>query len=146
LAVAHVVLGIVSYTTWPKPPSPLRLCIVGHPHDVKEQLLNGSRIGAMRVLAEPVSIDDLELGADCDVVLAGTLNDAERDMLRAGVQGHAVLTISEDDAACSGIVMFCLATSGTRVAFSVNLDSVARSGVVVNPQVLLLGRRQAGQP
>ena len=146
LVVAQVVLGIISYTAWPVPPSPVRLCMIGEPHDVDGRLLNGSRAGTMHVIAEPISINDPHLGAECDVVYAGALTDAERDVLRDHIQGHPVLTISEDDTACSGGSMFCLTTSSTKVAFSVNLDSVARSGVEVNPQVLLLGRRQEAQP
>jgi hypothetical protein len=40
--------------------------------------------------------------------------------------------------------MFCLnlAAGGATAGFAVNLDSVARSGVAVNPRVLLLGRRR----
>jgi hypothetical protein len=146
MAVAEVVLGIISYTTWPTPHAPLRLCVLGHPRDAEAPLLNGSRIGTLRVRAEPMSLDDPELGADCDVVYAGALTGRQFTRLRAGVQGHDVLTISEDDAACSGIIMFCLTTSGTKVLFSVNLDSVAHSGVEVNPQVLLLGRHPAVTP
>ncbi len=134
--MAEVVLGIISYTTWPTPHAPLRLCVLGHPRDAEAPLLNGSRIGTMRVRAEPMSLDDPQLGADCDVVYAGALTGRDFTRLRADVQGHGVLTISEDDAACSG----------TTVLFSVNLDSVAHSGVEVNPQVLLLGRRPAVTP
>lgn len=146
LAVAQVVLGIISYTAWPIPPSPVRLCIIGEPHEVEGRLLNGSRVGITHLIAEPISINDPRLGAECDVVYAGALTDAELNVLRDRIQGHPILTISVDDAACSGIVMFCLTTNRTKIAFSVNLDSVARSGVEVNPQVLLLGRRQAAPP
>ncbi len=146
MAVAEVVLGIISYTTWPTPPEPLRVCILEQPGDLERRLLDGSRIGATRVRAAAISIADPRLGADCNVVFSGALTPADRVVLRDDIQGHPVLTIDEDDTACSGLVMFCLTPSGTRVDFSVNLDSVARSGLEVNPQVLLLGRRRAVAP
>jgi YfiR/HmsC-like len=141
-AVAQVVLGIISYTTWPKPHSQLRLCILAQSNDVEGQLLNDVRIGTVSIVAKSMSIDDLHVGLDCDVVYANELTGAGREALGAAILNRPILTIDEGDATCSSIIMFCLNTSGTTVTFSVNLDSVARSGVEVNPQVLLLGRRR----
>jgi len=57
-----------------------------------------------------------------------------------------VLSISEADDPCTVGSLFCLRVSDQQVAFDVNLDSVARSGVRIHPSVLQLSRRRAVQP
>ena len=50
------------------------------------------------------------------------------------------------DSPCTVGSLFCLRVSDQQVAFEVNLDSVARSGVRIHPSVLQLSRRRGGQP
>jgi len=119
---------------------------VGRTNYANENFLDGDQIGSMRVKTQRMSIADTELGAGCDVVYSGALSNTERDILRNDLAGHPVLTISEDDEACSDSNMFCLVIRDQHVSFAVNLDSVARSGVNINPQVLLLGRRSRPSP
>ena len=140
LTVVQVVLGIISYTSWPAQLPSLQLCIVGHPADAQELILDRLQIGTTRLRAQYDTIADPQLGADCDVIYAGALTGSQRDQLRADISGHPILTITDNDPSCSDIIMFCLIPGGIRLGFSVNLDSIARSGVQVNPQVLLLGR------
>jgi len=138
---SNVVVGIISYVTWPRPPSPFRLCIIGQTYYATGPFLNGTKIATSRILTQHTTINDSRLGADCDVVYLGVMPDSNRQDVQAELTGHPVLTIAEDDASCSDSSMFCLVFHGTHVGFAVNLDSVARSGVEVDPQVLLLGRR-----
>jgi len=42
--------------------------------------------------------------------------------------------------------VFCLNIRGARISFKVNLDSLARSGVRVNPSVLQLAGNKAVRP
>jgi hypothetical protein len=139
-ATGNVVVGIISYITWPKPPSPFRLCIVGQTEHANGPFLDGTKIDTSRILTQHETIDNSQLGSDCDVVYSGAMTQSNRGILQAELTGHPVVTIAEQDKTCSDGSMFCLVFHGTDVAFSVNLDSVARSGVEVDPRVLLLGR------
>jgi hypothetical protein len=144
-AVSQVVLGILSYARWPREQSPLNLCLVG-PTEYADGLLrleqppgDGQRIQVQRRAA-----DDAGLGEQCQAVYLGVLSDSERQRVFAGLSGHAVLSIDEQDRQCSVGSMFCLDIRADQVSFAVNLDSVARSGVRVHPRVLDLARRRGG--
>ncbi|WP_342236823.1 YfiR family protein [Inquilinus sp. OTU3971] len=139
--VRQVVMGIISYTRWPVEPPQLRLCVIG-PAEYADDLL----AGATQASGRPVRAVRLgpggSPGADCDIVYLGRLGDAERRQIFAHLAGHAVLSITEQDDSCTVGSMFCLQVRGAEVSFQINLDSVARSGVRVNPKVLQLGRRR----
>lgn len=144
--VAQVVLGILGYARWPVEPQPLRVCVVG-PTEYTDDLLkgptmpSGTPIAARRLLA-----GDSRIPNECDAVYIGWLTAAQRSDLFAALQGHAVLSISEESDQCTVGSMFCLQVSDAQVSFKVNLDSVARSGVRVHPSVLQLSRRGASTP
>jgi hypothetical protein len=146
--VRHAVLGIMSYTKWPGSPARVRLCVVGQPGFAATLFAGPMQFRDTTVAVDRRAVGSGTLGEQCDAVYAGALGAAEGDELHRQLLGHAVLTITEDDPQCSGSSMFCLdiARGGAQVGFSVNLDSVARSGVAVNPRVLLLGRRRKAPP
>lgn len=146
--VRQTVLGIISYTRWPEKPAMQRLCIVGQPSHAGALLAGPIQLGGTELAVTRNALQGGDIGRNCDTVYAGTLGEDETTTLRRQIAGHPVLTIAEDDPSCSSLIMFCLDTNGTGpdVAFVVNLDSVARSGVMVNPRVLLLGRRKKHQP
>jgi hypothetical protein len=147
-AVKQAVLGIMSYTRWPERPSSLRLCVTGQPRYAASLLAGPVRLGDVPVNVSREALGSGQLGARCDAVYAGGTNASEWQLLRLQLAGHPILTITEDDPQCSAGSMFCLDTAGpdAQVGFAVNLDSVARSGVQVNPRVLLLGRRRKPAP
>ena len=145
-AVSQVVQGIISYTRWPTPPSAFRLCVVGQTDYAGGLFQSGLQIDGVQLHAQRMTIGDNQLGAECDVVYSGALTETERTILRTDLTGHPVLTISEHDQSCSDSNAFCLAIHGTTVSFSVNLDSIARGGVRVDPHVLLLGRQPRPTP
>ena len=145
-AVTQVVLGILSYARWPVEPVPLRLCLIG-PTEYTDDLIKGN----LQNSGQPLQVrrllaDDLEVAQACDAVYIGKLDQGERDLLFQAISGHPVLSISEADDPCTVGSLFCLRVSDQQVAFDVNLDSVARSGVRIHPSVLQLSRRRAVQP
>ena len=148
LGVKQAVLGIMSYTRWPKTPISLRLCVVGQPIYAAALLDTPIRLGDAPVAVSRATVQTGQLGTHCDAVYAGRTNGPDLQLLRQQLAGHPVLTITEDDPQCSGPSMFCLDTAAPdgQIGFAVNLDSVARSGVQVNPRVLLLGRRRKAAP
>jgi len=140
-AVGQVVLGILSYVRWPQEPAELQLCVVG-PTEFADGLLSGLVQNSGRhVAVQRRAIDDPQLGESCDAVYLGALGDFDRRQVGMALSGHAVLSISERDPDCSVGSMFCLDIRPARVAFAVNLDAVARSGVRVHPNVLKLARQ-----
>ena len=145
-AVTQVVLGILSYARWPVEPTQLQLCVVG-PTQYTDDLLKGATqssgrpVHVRRVLAKNPAIT-----TDCNALYVGTLSDAERSQLFASLSGKAVLSISEQGDQCTVGSLFCLRVGDEQVAFEVNLDSVARSGVRIHPSVLQLSRRKAVEP
>lgn len=145
LSVADTVRGILSYARWPDESHALRLCVTGKgPHGdmlLAQGIMPLTR-RAVNTLRVPV---DADIVAQCDALYVGNLDEGSWRNLFSHIAGKPVLTMCERSPICMIGGMFCLDvdTSATSVPFEVNLDSVARSGVRVNPQVLRLGRRAA---
>lgn len=145
-AVTQVVLGILSYARWPTEPVPLRLCLVG-PTEYADDLIKGSvQNSGQPLLVRRLLADDRQVAQACDAVYIGKLDDGQRDRLFQAISGRPVLSISEADDPCTVGSLFCLRVSDQQVAFEVNLDSVARSGVRIHPSVLQLSRRRGALP
>ncbi|QBF25041.1 YfiR family protein [Pseudomonas tructae] len=145
-AVTQVVLGILSYARWPVEPAQLRLCLIG-PTEYADDLVKGTTQATGRpVLVRRLLADDPRIANECDAIYIGTLSQNERTRLFSALSGHPVLSMSEADDPCTVGSLFCLRVSDRQVAFDVNLDSVARSGVRIHPSVLQLSRRRAAQP
>ena len=145
-AVTQVVLGILSYTRWPVEPATLSLCIVG-PTQYTDDLLKQP----IQATGRPVHVERLlgnsaAIATDCNAVYLGEMSTSDYQRLVDSISGRGVLTISEREDACLAGVVFCLKVSDQQVAFEVNLDSVARSGVRVHPSVLKLAKRHGEQP
>ncbi|QXH50891.1 YfiR family protein [Pseudomonas fakonensis] len=145
-AVTQVVLGILSYARWPSEPNPLRLCLVG-PTEYADDLIKGNlQNSGQPLLVRRLLATDASVASACDAVYIGRLEQGLRERLFQAINGHPVLSISEADDPCTVGSLFCLRVSDQQVAFEVNLDSVARSGVRIHPSVLQLSRRRAVQP
>ncbi|APW40027.1 hypothetical protein RD110_24835 [Rhodoferax koreense] len=143
LSVADTVRGILSYARWPDESHVLRLCITGqgaHGESLLTQGIAPLNQRAVTTLRVPV---DADVVAQCDALYVGELDEGSWRNLFAHISGKPVLTVCERSPICMIGGMFCLDvnTTASTVPFEVNLDSVARSGVRVNPQVLRLGRR-----
>lgn len=141
-AVDEVVLGILSYVRWPHEPAVLNLCVVG-PTEYADSLLRGMvQANGRHVHVQRRAASDTQLGSECHAIYLGALSEAERQQVFQMLSGHPVLSISERDSTCSIGSQFCLDIRQQRIAFAVNLDSIARSGVRVHPSVLKLAKRK----
>ena len=144
-AVAYTVFGILSYTRWPAELQTIRLCVVG-PTEYADELIKGGALpGGRKIAVRRMHLDDASLLAECDSVYAGMLADDAWRRLMVRLKGKPLLSISERQELCKIGGMFCLDVRPGGVSFEVNLDSVARSGVRVNPRVLQLAKRK-GSP
>jgi hypothetical protein len=147
-AVARVVFAILSYARWPIDQEPLRLCVL-QPNRYGQRLGLGQarEYGAARqIQVREMDVDNPIVAVDCDAIYTGALDAQQKQTLYGRLAGHSVLSISESDRECAVGPMFCLNVSDHGISFKVNLDSVARSGVRVHPNVLQLGRSKAGTP
>lgn len=79
---------------------------------------------------------------ECEGIYAGQLDEAAWRKLMEQLAGRPLLTISERGELCRIGAMFCLRRRGEGAGFEVSLDSVARSGLRVNPKVLQLARHR----
>ncbi|MEH3087860.1 MAG: YfiR family protein [Xylophilus ampelinus] len=141
-AVAQTVYGILSFTRWPAEPETVRLCVVG-PTEYADELLKAAPPPRGRAIAvRRMRLDDSQLPTECEAVYAGALSDAAWRQLASRLGAHPLLSIGERLELCSIGCMFCLDVRAGGVGFESNLDSVARSGVRVNPRVLQLSRRR----
>jgi len=142
-AVTTVVVGIISYARWPSEPKPIRLCVTAQTQ-YAEGLFDPILLSAPRpIKAERVPFDSPLLSTGCDVIYLGNINTGQKQNFIQRIQGHSILSISENDSECSAGSAFCLQIDGDQASFKVNLDALARSGVRVHPNVLQLARKQA---
>lgn len=140
--VTTMVVGIISYARWPATPDPIRLCVTA-PVQYAEGLFDPILLMAARPIKTlRIEIDDPQLATSCDVVYLGEVNADQKQNFFHRISGHSILSISEKDMECAVGSAFCLQISNDQAGFKVNLDSLARSGVRVHPNVLQLARKK----
>ncbi|MFK3912833.1 DUF4154 domain-containing protein [Enterobacter cancerogenus] len=139
-SVRSIVSGIVSYTRWPSLAGQPVLCIYASSR--YSQALSTRNEGQSVLPYTPVIVrnDQEALSATCDAIYFGSESPAKQLELISQYQGRALLLLSEQNPECIIGSAFCLIFEGGRVRFSVNLDALSRSGVRVNPDVLMLAR------
>lgn len=133
-AAARTVRGIMEYTRWPQPRSPLTLCVAGparHADQIGNQrLADGRQVVRRNVAAQPAAL------AGCDAVYIGSIALPAQRQLTAAVRGRGVLTIAENDPGTSSEAMFAFIYKPNSLSFRMNIDAVSRSGLRVDPRVL----------
>ncbi|ALS59052.1 YfiR family protein [Pandoraea norimbergensis] len=139
--VRQVVLGIISFTRWPTTPAKVRLCVSGNTDYARDLLAGPLPSAGLPVEAQRLPVGDPAVATSCDALYLGAVSDAERRQVLSSIAGHPMLTISERNDSCTLGTMFCLNIDADRVTFDINLDTVARSGVRVHPNVLKLARK-----
>lgn len=143
-SVTRTVVGIIGYTRWPTESPVLRLCLVGAT-DYADGLLSGAprSVGNQRLEVRRVAPADARGLAECEGLYVGQLDESVWRGLMEQLAGRALLTISERGELCRIGAMFCLRRRGEGAGFEVSLDSVARSGLRINPKVLQLARHRS---
>ena len=101
------------------------------------------RPGSRAIVVRKIPFD-ADIAAECDALYVGSLEENAWRRIFANILGRPVLTVCERSPVCSVGGMICLdIEADLRTQFEINLDSVARSTIRINPQVLRLGRRPA---
>jgi hypothetical protein len=144
--VARMVLGILSYTKWQPPQTVIHLCLVA-PTRYAALLENISLPdNGPKLIVSKQNYDVSTLNSHCDVIYFGDISPIQQQKVLGVRQNRPVLTISELNSNCDLGSIFCLDVESSPVSFKVNLDALAQSGVHINPNVLLLGRKKKVSP
>lgn len=138
--VRTIVSGIVSYTRWPQLQDAPKLCIFSSSPYAVTLMHENSAPGTIPYRPFAVSSVHEALISECDGIYFGKESPQQQLQLIEQYQLRPLLLIAEQNVQCTIGSAFCLNISNNQVSFSVNLDSLARSGVRVNPDVLLLAR------
>jgi len=145
--LSDVLLGIVHYTRWPEGGDTVRLCV--NEKYVSAAAEIAQRLGGASPDAErPVSIatQRMEVGAmsslvRCQAIYFGDAPVQEWRPLLPELVKHPILTIGHGEDFCSYGGLFCLDSSESGIKLNANLDSIAYSGLRINPQLLRLTQR-----
>ena len=131
-----IVEGILSFSRWPNAEEHPLLCVSQQAKyfDLSKATGNGS----YRVVT--ISDSTKFNSAGCNAIYLGQESVKQQSEIINSLEGQHVLTISENNSDCVAGASFCINRRNQRFKFSVNLDSLTRSGVRVNPDVLLLSR------
>ncbi|MGL4718707.1 MAG: YfiR family protein [Kluyvera intermedia] len=139
-SVRSIVSGIVSYTRWPSISGAPKLCIFATSRYL-QALSTVDEQSLLPYIPVVVHTPQDALAANCDGIYFGTESPA-RQVELINQYHRALLLISEHNPECIIGSAFCLITDEQRIRFSVNLDALSRSGVRVNPDVLMLARNK----
>ncbi|THB83494.1 YfiR family protein [Pantoea allii] len=133
----RIVSGIISFTQWPGLKSPELCALTSARHLSLPQ--NSASPAATFTVVYLANVSDIAMHR-CDAVYFGNQTPQQQVEAIQQFNGRAVLTLAENNAECTVGAAFCLIFQPDHTHFSVNLDSLTRSGVRVNPDVLLLSR------
>lgn len=142
--VANTVMGILSYSRWPATNNSdaIRLCVIP-PVKFGAGLVSGNNnLTGKTLTIRYITSDSPALITECDALYSSNTSMDQQRSLHARLAGHPVLTISEKDDDCTLLNAFCLVIGPAHVGFKLNLDTLARSGVRVHPNVLQLAREK----
>lgn len=136
--VATLTLGLLEFTRWPQPPDLLCVSAGGLQAQALAMALAQHPL-ASRLSLREVAVDS-ELPSACDAMLFEGWSEAQQaQQLREHAQ-RPVLTLGLGAAFCSLGGAVCFGQGAAQPAFEINTDALARSGLRVNPRVLLLAR------
>ncbi|MGU3415694.1 YfiR family protein [Enterobacteriaceae bacterium C34A] len=139
-AVREMVSGIISYTRWPSLNGKPTLCIFSSSAYVSA--LQKGDADTLPYLPVAVQNEQEALTARCDALYFGLEPPERQQEIIQQLSPRPMLTLAEQNPDCATGSAFCLQFRPQRVTFSVNLDALSRSGVRVNPDVLMLARNK----
>ena len=135
----RIVSGIISFTRWPALHDAPQLCVFNSARHINFP-------ASTTATALPFSVvylnSEAELASNrCDALDFGDQSPQQQTELLSLEKGHAVLSLAENNTDCAIGAAFCLICNADHPMCAVNLESLARSGGRVSPDVLLLSRK-----
>ncbi|WP_244563404.1 YfiR family protein [Pantoea rodasii] len=135
----RIVSGIISFTHWPALNSAPQLCVFNSARHIN---FPASTMATSLPFSVVYLNSEAELASNrCDALYFGDQTPQQQTELLALEKSQPVLSLAENNPDCAIGAAFCLIFNADHPMFSVNLDSLARSGVRVSPDVLLLSRK-----
>jgi hypothetical protein len=150
--LAEVLVGIVHYTRWAEStstPVSIQICVDKLDEPTALVIARAFAFDApvsrhVEIVSRSFASASIDGLLDCRAIFfGGTSSAAWRPML-VELVNHPILTVGYGDDFCSYGGMFCLEPSGSGLRIKANLDSISRSGLRVNPQLLRLTQRERG--
>ncbi|MBJ7221292.1 MULTISPECIES: YfiR family protein [unclassified Brenneria] len=140
----QTVAGIISYSHWPTQNKLPTLCIFSSAYFLST--LTAPPLSQKKPTFHSVILNKIHdfSPSRCDAVYFGQESVSEQIKIINTAPAHPLLTITEQNQECIYGSAFCLIFFNKKVSFSVNLDSLSRTGIRVNPEVLILARPQNG--
>ncbi|MFW1802037.1 YfiR family protein [Acinetobacter nematophilus] len=130
-------LSILSYAKW-NTPSP-ELCVADNPN-YATQFSNYAKSNKSSFNVNAIHATDLK-SRHCDAVFFSNITAQAEQTLIDKSLNSTILSFSSNNTDCEIGSVFCLSTNKTgNTIFKVNLDSLARSKIHVDPRVLLLAK------
>ncbi|CAN5904289.1 hypothetical protein BH11PSE8_BH11PSE8_36800 [soil metagenome] len=165
--VADVFSGIVRYSQWPDAPATLRICVneqdraalLAITRRFSEEAASAPAGGALvsgnpgpvrvQVVSRAIDVGGIAALLECHAIYFGDpMVMARRPTVMAMVArliNLPILTVGHGEDFCSWGGLFCLSPSEAGWRIRANLDSISRSGLRVNAQLLRLTQRERGQ-
>jgi hypothetical protein len=145
--LAGALSGIVHFTRWPDPKAELRICVDAPDERVAAAI---GRILAdvssdrrqIVVVTKALATATVEQLLDCQAIYFGAMQSSGYRVLLMQMVNRPVLTVGQGEEFCSYGGLFCLESVAQGARIRVNLDSIASSGLRVNPQLLRLTQRK----
>lgn len=137
----RIVSGIISFTHWPGKTGLPRLCVFSSAKHIAFSADAAAMTPARSFNVTYITDWKNRPNVQCDAIYFGRETPRQQSAILATTAGKPTLSIAENNPECTLGAVFCLLVNQTPPAFSVNLDSLSRSGVRVSPDVLLLSRK-----
>lgn len=152
--VADVFAGIVSYSRWAEAPAVLRVCVDDQDPAavlaITRRFADGAGTGPTRVQVVGRGLDGVASLLDCHAIYfrepPAAAGPQPAPRLVTQLVSQPILTVGHGDDFCSYGGLFCLSPAEPGWRIRANLDSISRSGLRVNAQLLRFTQRERGQP
>jgi len=146
--LSDVVVGIVHYTRWPGAEAGVRLCVSDEYAGVAEAIARrfeeaSPDKGRVLLAIRRFDMNTMQSLLDCQVIYFGDVPAKVWRPLLPELVKHPILTIGHGEDFCSFGGLFCLESTESSLRLRANLDSIALTGLRVNPQLLRLAQRES---
>lgn len=140
--VFETTFSIFSYTKWDTVP-PITICIVDNPK-LTQQFKAATTQNKHHYTIEAIESKNINQ-KNCDALLFSSMTPQQEAKTINNIQKSSVLTLSLNNEACEIGSAICLYKRDQHTAFKVNMTSLSKSKIHIDPRVLLLTKKAGTQ-